>query len=240
MAESIQAWTRTTLATHIVGSLNTDSNAAGGTVPDRLVNIVNRAYYDVWDAHDWMFRKVSATLTLVKSTATAVLPDDYAKLDMMWLKENNAKGALKFTQDTQMFESQRDLQTNSPGTPWLALLETKTAETSKHVWQVRVLPLPESGFTYPYVYLRDAPVLELTAIVLWPRPFFRGWELLATWRAEKAFRDDKAWKDTKGDWLDWLADAVSDKDEAMRSDVALINDGNGDFAALGSQNMFDF
>lgn len=237
-AETIQAWTRTTLAKHIVGSLNTEISAAGGTVPARLVNIVNRAYYDVWDAHDFMFRKKSATLTIVVDTAVADLPSDYAKLDMKWLKENNARGALQFTQDTQWFESQRDLQTNSPGTPWLALLETKTSETTKHVWQVRVLPLPEAGFTYPYIYLRSAPVLELTNIVLWPRPFYRGWELLATWRAEKAFRDDKAWKDTKDDYGQWLADAISDKDEAMRSDVALINDTDGDFAALGSQNAF--
>lgn len=236
MAESIQAWTRTTLGTHIVGSLNVDPSAAGGAVPDRLVNLVNRSYYDLWDAHDWLFRRKSATLTLVVSTATAVLPDDFAKLDLKWLKENNARGALKFTQDAQWFESQRDLQTNSPGTPKLAILETDTTETTKHIWRVRVLPLPESGFTYPYIYLRSAPVLELTAVVLWPRPFYLGWELLATWRAEKAFRDDNAWKDTKNDYEEWLADAKADKDEAMTADVADIVDGDGDFAALASQS----
>jgi len=232
---AIHTWTITSLTAHLVGQLNFDPNAAGGTVPARMTNIVTRAYYDVWEASDWMFRKKLATLTLTASTVAADLAADFAKLDMQWLKENNHEGVLKFTQNVQYFQDRLDLQSDTPGTPCIALLEPDTSDTEKFAWRIRVYPTPDKAYTYPYVYLRTAPDLAVGGVVLWPRPFYRGWELLAHYRVARAFKTDDSWKDIKADYKFWKADAISDKDEAMRADVSDI-DSNGDLAALASSN----
>lgn len=233
---AIQNWTITTLASHIEGQLTFEPNAAGGTVPARMVNIVTRAYYDLWDAKDWLFRRTPATLTLTANTATVDLPDNYAKLDMKWLKENLRRGTLRFTQDVQRFQDLLDGTNVSPGQPRWALIEPKVSETTKFVYQARLHPTPNVAYTYPYIYLRNAPDLGASAIVLWPRPFYLGWELLSMYRAEKAFKDDKSWKDTKLQYDEWLDDAISDKDEGMTADVAAIMS-NGDWEALASLNF---
>lgn len=49
-------WTVTTLTNHLLGELNLDRNAAGGSVPDRAKDIVRRCCTDLWDYYDWRHR----------------------------------------------------------------------------------------------------------------------------------------------------------------------------------------
>lgn len=50
------AWTPNTLAAQILGELNQDRNADGGTIPTRLLNCVMEAYEQLWETRDWTFR----------------------------------------------------------------------------------------------------------------------------------------------------------------------------------------
>lgn len=49
-------WSVTTLASHHIGAVNLDRNASGGSVPDRIADIVRRSLTRLWVAKDWRQR----------------------------------------------------------------------------------------------------------------------------------------------------------------------------------------
>jgi len=230
---SASTWTPTTLTAQIVGELNTNPNADGGTVPARLTNIVDEAYHDLWEEWDFKFRRIRGTLTTVASTATVILGADFAKLDELWVKENNRNGTLVFTDDVQLFDD-AVYRNQTQGPPRLAFVEPDTALTTSFLQRIRVTPTPDAVYTYPYSYLRYAPDLGSTSIPLWPLPFHRGWHYLALARAQRAFRRDEAWKETFAAYNAWLERAKSNNDETLASDTPIIRDATGDWAALPS------
>lgn len=227
-------WTPETLEQQILGELNQDRNAAGGAAPQRLARIVQHTYSDLWEGHDWLFRRVYGTLALTASTATADLPTDFDKLDQKWIEDSSNQGSLIFTTDLQAFEQRRHDESASTGIPVIALIRPKTSLTTSYLWEVIVAPTPSQAFSCPYVYLRLAPDLLPSGSPLWPRPFHRGWYLLALARSQRAFRRGDDWKETFAAHRAWLARAESQNDEVLTSDTPVIRDGYNDVGRLGS------
>jgi len=234
MGASIQTWTRSTLASHIVGELNQDRSAAGGTVPARLTNIVHESFQELWNEDDWLFKRVTATLTLTADTATADLPDAFEKLDPKWLHENNDHGTLYFTDDAHPFEDRVFLNTDDTGNPVIARIQPKTSETSKYVWQVEVTPTPDQGMTYRYVYLRQAPAIDDDTVILWPNVFHQGWHFLSLARCQRAFEPGDAWKETYAAYMHWLERAKTQNNETLRASTPSIRDGNAYWDSITS------
>ena len=233
---SASTWTPTTLETQITGEINTNPNAAGGSVPARLTNIVDEAYHDLWEEHDWKFRRIRADLTTAASTATVVLPVNFAKLDENWVHANSNKGQLVFTDDIQMFDDEVYRNTIE-SVPHIAIVEPDTSETSYYLQRVRLTPTPNAVYVFPYSYLRHAPDLGASAIPLFPLPFHRGWHYLSLARSQRAFRRDESWKETFAAYNAWLERAKSQNDETLASETPLIPDATGDVASLPSNLM---
>ena len=227
MAVAQQKWDWDTLTAQIVGELNQDRSAAGGTVPDRLGTIVHESYEELWEEHDWLFKRVTATLALTAATATADMPDTFEKLDPKWLHENNDRGPLYFTDEAHPFEDQRYNDKDITGDPIIARIQPKTSEVTKYVWQVEVTPTPAAGMTYRYVYLRYAPPIDGATVILWPQPFHRGWHLLALARCQRSFKPDESWQETFAAYMHLLTRLKRQNDETMRSSTPYIYDGNG-------------
>jgi hypothetical protein len=61
---STTRWTVTTLANHFIGEMNLDRNASGGTVPDRMKDLVRRCCASLWDSYPWRFRLKRHDLTV--------------------------------------------------------------------------------------------------------------------------------------------------------------------------------
>ena len=233
-AAAANVWTPTTLATDLMGLLNRSPNATGGSVSARLLRIVTDAYEDLWEMHEWQFRKVLATLTTVADTATADLPADFEKLDQDWLHENNDRGPLLFTANQQRFEDWRYLNGDQGDVPTIAFIKAKTSLTTSYLSEVLFTPTPNAEYTYPYFYLRFAPTLAATSSPVWPRVFNRGWKYLATSRARKSMEAGKAWEADEAIWQDWLANAKVNNNEVKSSNTAVIGDGYGDLARTAS------
>ena len=161
-----QTWIPSTLATQLIGELNVARNATGGTVPDRLMNIIVESFNSLWECHDWIFRRRSGTLTFVSGTATDNMPNDFEKLCPYWVGENNREGTLRFTDDEQEFERHRyNNQTTSgtadTGTPHIAIIRANTTFTSlSYAMLAYVVPTPEKALTYPFWYIRSSPDLR--------------------------------------------------------------------------------
>jgi hypothetical protein len=238
MAKTQQQWTRSSLETQILGELNQDRNAAGGSVPARMTSIVHESYEDLWDEHDWLFKRVHATLTLSADTATADLPDEFAKLDQKWLYENNRNGPLFFTDESHPFEDVRYTDSDITAYPELAKIRPKTSETTKFIWEVEVTPTPVAEMTYRYVYMREPPSIDDDTVILWPQPFHRGWHHLALARCQRAFlRDSNKWQESFAAYTHWLDRAKSQNDETLRESTPSIRDGNGYYDAVASASL---
>ena len=227
-------WTPNTMATDLMGILNRSPNATGGTPSTRLLRIVTDAYADLWEMHEWQFRKVLATLMTVSGTATVYLPTDFEKLDQDWLNENNDRGVLLFTENQEQFEDWRHVHSDQGGVPTIAFIKVKTSLTTSYLAEVLFTPTPNAVLTYPYFYLRFAPSLAVTASPVWPRVFNRGWKYLATARARKSMESGKAWEGDEALWQDWLANAKVNNNEVKSSNTAVIGDGYGDLGSTAS------
>jgi len=224
-------WARDTLAQHIQGGLNADQNA-GGTVPDRLTDAVYDAYYSVWEAHDWLFKDFRATLSFAATVDIFKLPSNFDKISMKWVQENNRRGRIRFTEDAQFFEGNRDLPNERNGIPYLARIEPSTE--SAFQWQVRILPPPTTTVTYPYIYVMNAPDVATDGSPVWPNKFDRLWKMKATAQATSMFIRDKSWKALMGMYDEWLQRAIEQQDETMVSSTPVFQDTQGDVAGLPS------
>ena len=228
-------WTPTTLCAHLIGEVNQDMNAAGGDIPARMMTLVKAAYRDLWNMHEWRFRKRRETLTIAASAYTADCPSDFEKLDQKWMEENNSHGTLWFTADLQAFENRQSGHGSTPGTPEIALVEPDSDLTGGYAEVFRVSPTALSEFTYPYVYLCYAPTLGDTDSPLWPQPWYTAWEFGARARAYYDFRCDKdAWKGPYNHFQGLVVTLKDKNDEYMVSSTPMIRDQTGDWDALAS------
>ena len=226
-------WTANTLTEHLLGELNQDRNALGGTYPTRLLNLVTESYQWLWQKQEWKFRRVRTTLSV--SAETAALPADFEKFDAKWLESNNRNGPVRLTEDIETFESWRRLNTDNTGQPCIGLVEqTSLTDVSKIL---RVSPVPAQTYTYVLVYLRIAPDITGDSTVYWPSIMHDLWHALAKARAQRGFRRDDAWKESWAFFKSMFDDARNKNDESMRSSTPAIVDGYGDMAGFPSSGF---
>lgn len=231
------AYTPSSLAEHLLGELNVDRNAHGGTVPDRMEKVVQEAYEHLWECHDWLFRRTRDTVTLTAGTATADLPSDFVKFDTRWMTENNQRGSCLFTDDETTFEQWRDQYASNTSRPVIGIVEPdRTGETYASV--IRFAPTPSEAFEYTIIYICEAPAVTSSSTPMWPKAFFEGWKRLARYKAIAAFRRDKnAWEGPYRMWLAWLNRAMEQNNETMATSTPAIRDGYGDVGNLMSSHF---
>ncbi len=224
------SWTRTTLATHLMGELNDARNAAGGSVPDRLANLIHEAYKDLWLWEDWRMRRRRTTFSTAADTATVALPSNFDKLDQQWVKENNENSArlLTFTDNVTVFESCALAYGTDTHRPRVALFEATTTDDA-YSEQLRLTPTPDGAYTYDYYYLCTPPDLGVGDAALWPSRFEEGWAKLARSYALGGFRRKDESLIEYGRFRGWVNKALSNN-EAMVSSTPLIEDAEGDSA----------
>lgn len=252
MAGTYQAWTVTSLAAHIRGELDQDTNAAGGTVPDRLKAIVGKAGAWLWDRYDWKFRSRGGTLSITSGTTTATLPNDFGELDMLWLATtaDSADFRLKFTDDAEEFQIYAGQYKNDGtdnGEPRLALIVRDTA-ASTFAWKVAFAPQSDQAYSYTFYYLSNNPWLGSQSAVAadpleddeapqWPPSFNEGWYLKASADAARAFGNKDQHSLYRSEFEKWLDGQVQENDETM-ADSRLRVRGDYDDAALTTSNLF--
>lgn len=110
-------WTSTTLATHVLGSLDQDLNSESA-VPDRLIAIAHDAYQEIWAAHEWTMRYSGTEYTwepgeetviaLLEAPAltSAVSPIWDKKFDPGWLLLTLAKAQQQYRNDSEWLKTQ--------------------------------------------------------------------------------------------------------------------------------------
>ena len=227
-------WNKTTLIAQLVGEVNMARNATGGAVPDRATAIVAECYSRLWEMFPWKYRRRLATLTIAANGTTCQLPENFEKLDVQWLKENNRKGSLLFTDDAQLFQDRVYAANSQTGVPSLALIAPDTTVTTYYAMMAHVDRAPTVQFTYPYWYLCLAPALGATDYPLWPKPFMGVWHDYCLFRLQRAFTGDDRWKETYAAWKAAVENAMTENNETLVNSTEAIQDAYGDLDALPS------
>jgi hypothetical protein len=240
-----KAWTNATLAAQLRGQLDVDPNATGGTVPDRLTDLVIVAGTEVWDAYDWMFRRKRGTLTLTQGAATVSLPADFASIDQRWVNQYNKSAGLRFTSDPVEFQQIEDqVLSGDTGNPQVACIYKDPAATSATgmAWIARVSPAPDDAYTYTYWYLELNPwatgaIPDGNTSPVWPVTFMEGWRLKAQAKVFKAFGKVDEGELAEKDFKAWLMEQKAECDAPFARDNERILDGYGDFDMPGHKRM---
>ena len=157
-------WTVTTLAQHLRGAINQNPDAPGGTIPTRVTALVIEAGMGLWNANDWRFRRKKGTLYVVQDQSEIYLPNDHAELYQRWLRDQvQTGGALRFTEDVDVFQTLRDEYVNEIGgsteqteEPKIALIVQDHAR-SGGFWKAIVSPTADDSYRYEYWYVVSDP-----------------------------------------------------------------------------------
>ncbi|MFH1496246.1 MAG: hypothetical protein ABII82_00335 [Verrucomicrobiota bacterium] len=236
------AWTTDTLAAHVRGELDVDPDAAGGTVPDRLIALVREAGLRLWTLVDWTFRRKQGTLTMVPGTETADLPDDFGELDHRWLRDVDEGATFRLTEDTALWQSVADeYESGDTGVPRLILCARDTDESDNWVWRAHMTPTPDSDYAAGFWYLTRDPWtvpdngLSDDASPTWPPTFHAGWRLLARYGALEAFStDDERIARAGRNFARWLTAQQAERDETVSHPAEYIERAYDDLAAFTS------
>ena len=240
-------WTRASLAEQLQGELPKARNAAGGSVPDRLANIIYESFGFLWEYHDWVFRRRVMSITLASGEETwAPTDDDYTdfeKVDHNAPPETSGDRPLEITNDVARFQAVRSAWLNAErtvqsGEPEIALIEPDTSQSTYRV-QFRFAPKADGVYVYRVYYIATAPALGTTEVPKWPTSMFRLWHLDSKWRAQQAFYPGRdTWKSTYRHLAGRLEHAKSQNDEHMRTSTPRLHDGYGDLAyVLAMQDL---
>lgn len=234
-------WTRTTLATQLLGELGVSARDSDGTAPDRLVNIILASFGYVWSGYDWQFRERTGTVTLAADDAAYALTtnhSDFAKVKGNLLRETSGNGDLILTTRRSRFEAVYFRWLDSTGavqtgTPQIGYIEP---DTSLGGYGVKLLLAPNSDgvYTYRMPYLCQAPSLGTTDTPKWPDWAFNLWYLHAKFEAQKAFVKGDGWETAYRHFAGQWARCVGENDEEHTESTSRMSaDPHGDFAAMG-------
>ena len=228
-------WTRTTLANHLVGLLPMARNASGGSVPDRLDDIINETFAWLWECHPWEWRRTTTTLTTAANDQTLTLPADYHYLDQLTLIETSDNGGIKVTTDLGEFNANRQANTTDgvvdTGQPEIAFCEVdQTASEFRRL--LRIIPAADGVYSYLAAYFKLAPAMGPNDVPMWPSFMFRVWKSLSQAIAQHDFDpNDEKWKSTYGFAKSQLDAAKNDNDKNLDTQAPEIRPGLDDFAA---------
>ena len=231
------------LVDQLIGELNQDRNASGGSVPNRLLNIVKESLRHVWSKRDWVWMLRRGTLTVTEGTGTADLPGDFREMRSWVLKDEDEDTILKLTANPARWEELRgEYKDTEEGSPEVGCIMQKTSETDKVEFEVILLPpLPNKDRSYRFVYTRLCPI-DLAAdhddykaagdAIPMPEAFHELWHLHALWRAQRRFGKSELAKETKEDFDGCYEDVVKENNELLTTDPSVTRDGYNDLGAL--------
>jgi len=250
---ALDLWTVDKLAAHIRGELEVNPDAAGGTVPARLENIIIESGRGLWNGADWRFRWREGTLTTVAAASTAALPDDFAELCQRWIRRNNGDfgSGLTFVEDVTRWREYADhfdaSDSSSNSEPHLATVIQDESNTDAFAWVAMLSPTPDAVYTYKFLYLRLDPwthgllsgsEFADTSVPLMPPTFYEGWHLYALARAQRVFGKGDDWKETWAAYKEWFNRSKSENDETLTFAADSIVDGYQDLAATSSADFY--
>ena len=240
-----------TLANELLGELNQDRNASGGSVPDRLTNIVRAELRIAWNIEEWLFRRREGSLSIDADATEATLPGDFEKIDSAYLKDRAEPGWLRFTDNaTEALEEESAWGTTDTAHPYLALIVRDFADPDALAWKVKLIPKSDAAYTKPFFYFTACPVdLPTTGygegeaeahpdrktdadIIIMPEQFQEGWHLRAARAAHTKFGDKDKAKDYGTLYDKWEQRAREEWLEKIANQPARIRDGHGDLNAL--------
>jgi hypothetical protein len=239
---AIQRYTVNTLASQIRGEGDFDVDAAGGSVPDRLKNIIRECGRHVWTAADWRWQQTRGTLTTVADQAYADAPDNFGKLSQQWLNREGGSQSLMFTENPAHFQHWDD-QITETGQPTVALV-SHGDDDDVFSWQFLLTPTPDAVYTFNYWYLLRDPwsydtVLADDASPVWPSFMDEGWRWLSLARASYTYGGD--WQGPSNQYASWLKKCIANNNETNSSGVDYIDsDGYGDMNFLYSDLSGNF
>ena len=247
------AWSVDTQADQIRGELECNPDAAGGTVPARLENIIIECGRGLWNGSDWRFRWKQGTLTTVAGIESAVLPDDFGEMCQRWLRRNNGEwgNGLVFVEDVTRWQEEADkydsTDTNDWGQPRVASIVQDLDDKNDYSWEIILTPIPDTVYTYKFWYLTIDPWtggeigedFANSATPLMPPLFHEGWHLYSLARCQRAFKkpDPDSWKETWAHYRDWLGRQFSENNETLTMAQDPIVDGYQDFYATSSTDF---
>jgi post-segregation antitoxin (ccd killing protein) len=233
-----------TLSADLVGEINVDRNASGGTVPERFKSVVRGALRTLWTKRDWVWQLRVGSLAISAAASTATLATDFRKMDSRWLKDNEKYGWLQFTNSLYGWqEVQSQYSSTVTGQPEYAVITRNMTDHVNFLWYVHLTPTADQAYTYSYSYLARCP-LDLavdhadykadSGEIPMEEFFSEGWRLLATVRLKKRFGTGEAWLLDQKLFGDWYEQAVEENNETISDNIEQIVDGYGDMAALES------
>ena len=213
-------YTRTTMATQLLGELGVLARDSNETAPDRLINIILASFGYCHDCYDWQFRERIASLAVTADATEYEITTnyaDFAKTQVNDLEELTGKGTLRLTTRVMEYERARMAYLNSSGTldsgtPAIGRIIPDTTASGYGVKLV-FAPKADGSYSYRMPYLCKAPSLGTTDTPSWPDFMFELWHLHAKCEAQKAFGDGEEWKDTYRHFLAIKAAAIAENDE---------------------------
>ena len=253
MARNPNAWSVDTLGAQILGELNVDRNAAGGTVPDRLRNLVAEALRVEWTIHDWRWQHREGTLTILTTDngdTGVALPGDFREMHGSQMKKEDENEVLVFTEDTTKWQIARGhFKVTDADHPQLGCIMRDVTETDTFTWIAKYLPpVADKDYTFPFIYLTICPLdledgaaappaahadykADSDAIPM-PPMFHEGWRLLASAKCHSVYGNEDSAHQAWAAWRQWLKQMIAENDETMTTDPDQIVDGYDDVGAL--------
>lgn len=245
------AWSIDTLAAQLIGELNQDRNASGGSVPDRLGNIVREDLRAHWTLEEWIFRRREGSLSIAADATEAELPVDFEKIDSAYLKDRDEAGWLRFTDNAaEALEEESCWQADDTDHPHLAVIVRDFADPDALAWKVKLIPKSDAAYTKPFFYFTLCPIdlpttgygvgetdphpdYKLAAdLIVMPEEFHRGWHLRAAATAHSKFGDKDKAKDYRAQYAAWEKFAREELKEKIANQAARVRDAHGDLNAL--------
>jgi len=219
-------WTIDSLAAHIRGELDVNPDAAGGTVPERMEDLIRECGIRLWSIYDWRFKLVQGTLTLAADDATKAVPADFEKLDSRWMKntvDSEGVDGLRWTEDVLVYQKYEDSASRDGagaienGTPLIACIANSNAAT--FAWEFMVTPPADDDYSYKYWYTLlnpwDGASLADDATPAWPMTFNMGWHYISSANCHQAFGSEERamgyWKQYAG----WRKLQLQELDESI-------------------------
>lgn len=122
------SWSVDTLGAQILGELNQDRNASGGSVPDRLENLIKEALRYVWSVRDWNWQLKQANLSITAADTFEDLPADFREMHSWELQDVDESETLVLTADVRRWlEYNQTFDSTDTGHPVLGCIVRKTA-----------------------------------------------------------------------------------------------------------------
>ena len=183
MASNLAKWTATTLAAHLRGVVAQDSGAPGGTVPDRMLQVVIASGVELWNIHDWMFRLKQGTLTVIEDSATAYLPEDFAEIYHRYLANYDEGVRLRLYDDPAEFQeiaNAYDSSDSDDAAPMHGLIIQEAAISSAGLGVLGGEAIAQYEFVYvsdwdtssPTVKKADATTIATCRTIYWASAAF--------------------------------------------------------------------